>query len=385
MKTNYFLVALLFAVGCGEGDATTESASESNTGTESSTTEEPSTSDSLTGTMSDSDSDPTAGTIGMSETGTTEEPTTEGPTTEEPTTEEPTTEEPTTEEPTTEEPTTGPSTTTSSDVCELTPSEEGTIPIVEACEGEEVMEVMDPWNFSVEWQHTLPGNGAITMPAIGSITDDNDDGLINNEDMPDIAITSWTGGTLVALHGDGSGTIFSIDGINGSAGATIADVDSDGEPEVLAFQPGRVIAVDNTGAIEWTSPALNGLSAYPQLTVADLDMDGEPEVIADVAILEGSTGALKSYMDATGPWRTPVVGDIDLDGKQEIILHSGVFASDGTSLWTIPGNGSASFAALANIDDDDFAEVFVNYGSTVYVHEHDGTMITSWPIPNNTN
>ncbi len=386
MDRRSLLFIVGFAVACGDGDVTSESASESQTGAETSTSDSASDTDSLTGTMSASETeDPTAGTEGMTDSGSTD-PTTEGPTTD-PSTTDPSTTDPSTTDPSTTDPsTTDPSTTTSSDLCELTPPEAGDIPVVEACEGEEVMEVIDPWNFSVEWQYTIAGNGSITMPAVGNVTDDNNDGMINGDDLPDIAITGWTSGTLVLLHGDGSGVIYTLNGIKGNAGAAIADVDSDGEPEVLAFLSNNsVIAVDHSGNIEWTSPALPNISNYPQIAVGDLDMDGDPEVIADTAILEGATGALKTSLNATGPWRTPVVADIDLDGHQEIILHSGVFSSTGANLWTIPGSGSASFAAVANIDDDDFAEVFVNYGNNMYVHEHDGTPITNWPIPNNTN
>jgi hypothetical protein len=145
------------------------------------------------------------------------------------------------------------------------------------------------------------------------------------------------------------------------------------------------MAVNSAGMIEWTSQTFSGIGTYPQVTVADLDEDGSPEVIADYAILDGSTGATIATMSATGPYRTPVVADLDLDGNKEIILHSGVFAADGANLWSVQGSGNAAFSAVANIDDDPEAEVFVNYGSTLHVLEHDGVVIGSYPIPNNTN
>ncbi|MCA9661274.1 MAG: VCBS repeat-containing protein, partial [Myxococcales bacterium] len=283
--------------------------------------------------------------------------------------------------------TTGGSSTTDEPIlCEPSPAPAAPITIDPECEGTEVEEVVDPWNFSVEWQHPIAGNGAIVMPAIGSLTDDNMDGKVDADDVPDIVVNGWSSNVLTALHGDGSGVIFEYSGSRGNTGPAIADVDSDGVPEVVTINTqNQVTAISAGGQVKWTSPAIGGLSTYPQVTVADLDEDGDVEVIADIAIVDGATGALIATMGATGPWRTPVVADLDLDGSKEIILHSGVFASDGANLWTIPGSGQASFAAVANIDDDPEAEVFVNYGSKLYVHEHDGVAIGSYPIPGNTN
>ena len=42
----------------------------------------------------------------------------------------------------------------------------------------------------------------IVMPAVGNLTDDNGDGLINDLDRPDIVYTTWNENHLVALHGD---------------------------------------------------------------------------------------------------------------------------------------------------------------------------------------
>ncbi len=260
----------------------------------------------------------------------------------------------------------------------------GPIEVIQECEGTEVEEVVDPWNFSVEWQYEIPGLGAIAMPAVGNITDDTKDGAIDVDDVPDIVFSAWSENSLIALHGDGSGTIFEIANTKGLAGPAIADVDGDGDPEVLTFTgEDAVIAVDGGGTIEWTSPALEGIAGSPQITVADLDEDGDVEVIADRVILDGATGAVVAEMSASGPHRVPVVADLDLDGSKEIILHNAVFASDGTNLWSIPGSGHAAFAAVANIDDDPEAEVFVNYGNNLHVHEHDGVEIGDYTIPDN--
>ena len=245
-------------------------------------------------------------------------------------------------------------------------------------------QVVDPWKFKVEWYYEA-ADDVHSLPAVNVLTDDDGDGDVDGDDLPAIAL-GVQGGSLVVLRGDGS-LLFTLDGMHTSAGPTIADVDGDGVPEVIMLDKLKsVVAVDGAGKIEWTSPPLVGLSSSPQITVADLDEDGDVEIIADAAIVDGKSGALIAAMAVKGPFRTPVVADLDLDGHKEIIIHHQVFSSTGALLWEIVGgNGLAAFASVANIDADPEAEVFINYGINLYVREHDGTPIGQYPIPGKPN
>ena len=239
------------------------------------------------------------------------------------------------------------------------------------------IEVKDPWNVNIEWQYTVSsGTGVIVMPAVGNLTDDNGDGLVNELDTPDIVFTSWTGSTLVALHGDGSGLIFEKSGFNGNAGVAIADVTGDGRPEIIAATTGRQIAaVDGRGTTLWTSAAFSWQS-YPQPTVADLDADGDIEVIFDIAVVEGATGATVATLGGiTSSWRTPVAADLDADGTQEILLAENVYSHTGAVEWSVPRTGSGTFAAVADIDGDAGGESFWVTGAQLHIRDHDGTAI----------
>ncbi len=257
-----------------------------------------------------------------------------------------------------------------------------TLQIPEECEGGSTPEVTDPWDVGIEWQYTSGGSGVIVMPAVGNLTDDNGDGQVDEDDIPDIAYTTWSENKLEVLSGDGSGLVFSVSGFDGQGGVTIADVDADGTPEVVAIATGyRIAAVDGSGTTKWTSAAFS-MMAYPQPTVADLDNDGMPEVIGDVGVVNGEDGSTVATLGGlTNSWRTPVAADLDQDGTQEIILANRVFDENGNVEWSNAGTGSGNFSAVVQADSDDGGEVFFASGSTVYLHDDDGSVITSFAAP----
>jgi hypothetical protein len=259
----------------------------------------------------------------------------------------------------------------------------GEVPILEACEGTAAPSITDPWDVGIEWQYNTGGSAVIVMPAVGNMTDDNGDGVIDDRDIPDIAYTTWGSNQLELLSGDGSGLIFSVSGFDGQGGVTIADADGDGDPEIVAITPfpTALALVDGSGRTEWTS-ATFGLMAYPQPTVADLDGDGLPEVIADVAVVNGEDGSTVAELaGVTNSWRTPIAADLDQDGDQEIILGNVVYDHTGKKKWSNSGTGDGNFAAVADVDGDAGGEVIFVSGSVAYVHDDDGSLIRQFNIP----
>ncbi len=268
------------------------------------------------------------------------------------------------------------------DTCVVDEHPGGEVEVLEACTGDAIPVVKDPWNVSIEWQYTTSGSGVIVMPAVGNLTDDNGDGLVNENDNPDIVFVEWTAGELIALHGDGSGEIFRVSAMCGFAGVTIADVDVDGEPEVVALNlNGEIVAIDGSGALKWKSARFS-LGSYPQPAVADLDADGDVEIVFDTAVVAGLDGATLFRLPGVGTsWRTPVLADIDADGTQEIIIGEEVFDHTGVTEWRIASTGMGNFAAVADVDGDVGGEVFFLSGKKMYLHEPDGTLISSAAIP----
>jgi hypothetical protein len=264
------------------------------------------------------------------------------------------------------------------DACELETLPAGSVTVDAACLAPDI-QIADPWDVAIEWQYTVTGgSGVIVMPAIGNLTDDNGDGVVDDQDNPDIVFTTWSQNHLVALHGDGSGVIFQLPGFNGNAGVAIADVDSDGQPEIIAGSTtGQIVAVDVAGKVEWVSEKFP-FQAYPQPTVADLEGDGDIEVIFDIAIVEGSDGStVTTLAGVTSNWRAPVVADVDNDGIQEILLGEHCYSPTGVIEFSVPrvSDSDSVFAAVADIDGDPGGESFWVTGSKMYIVDDNGSIL----------
>lgn len=271
----------------------------------------------------------------------------------------------------------------------------------------------------------------VATPVVLNLTDDNGDGLTNDDDTPDIAFLTYdfAGGccnvaaTLRVVSGECEDdktmtTLASIKApvLNNDSGVAAGDLDGDGVPELVA-----ITRVNNAvrGAVAFRRTAADG-SAWEVLwhnathpgpthtlggatiSLADLEGDGLPEVVIGNVVLEGDSGALKWDGVVTsggkggignngflGPSST--VADIDLDGVQEVIAGNTVYAADGKVKWTFnymtnnsPCGGGLpcdGFNAVANFDDDDEAEIVIVRLGEVFVLDTDGTQLHRIVLP----
>jgi hypothetical protein len=134
---------------------------------------------------------------------------------------------------------------------------------------------------------------------------------------------------------------------------------------------------------------------YASPAVADLDKDGQPEVIwgsYDVVALNGATGALKWRASSSNRvWPSIAVADLTGDGALEIVVgRSGdqltVYNASGNALWMRNpfGSGEIRTLALADLENDGKIEIVVGRasgGSTrqLSVYSHDGAVRNGWP------
>jgi len=262
------------------------------------------------------------------------------------------------------------------------PAEAEVVP-VEECIGTADHEVVDPWNVVVEWQWAAPddGYGIETLPAVGNLTDDNDDGGIDEGDSPDIAFVTLDG-TLTALHGNGTGLIFAVPGFHHWTGVVIADVDLDGWPEVVGITADRLAAVDRMGTLEWTSGPLGHDVEFLAPTAADLEGDGDVEVLFGGTVVEGASGDLVVRMSSNTTRRPQtIVADLDMDGIAEIVLGAGLYAPDGSQLWDVPTYCNLSYSAVADMDGDPEAEVVFANGTQIMIRDSDGSEVMTVELP----
>jgi len=238
----------------------------------------------------------------------------------------------------------------------------------------------------IEWN--LNGYNAYGPPVVGQLNDDNGDGNINAQDVPDIVYSTIYGGGLVSVNGQ-TGQIQWVSNAvsNGFSGQAIGDVDGDGIPEIAAANgPTRVVLMDNTGAQIWAADAGSmPLTYFMYPSIADMDNDGLAEIIIGSAIFnhdgtlagKGPHGVggcpNQSTYNAEGSISIPV--DIDGDGQLEIVVGNAAYEKDGSVVWY---NGTADgIPAVADMDLDGQPEIVVISGNSAWTLETDGTP-TGW-------
>lgn len=274
--------------------------------------------------------------------------------------------------------------------CEvLEAGDPGLITVVEECVGTEGgggTVVTDPWSVRTKWTFSAPSSDAsasnsYAQPVIGNLDDDNGDGVIDENDSPEVVICAFgSQGYIVAIDGATGTEKWSYRGTSTTAAVLIADIDSDGYPDVVGYDSGaRPIALEGDGTLKWSSSRSPTSTSYPLVSVADLDGDGNPEIIADDLVLNGEDGSVEFSIGASGsnPYRIAAVADVDLDGDQEIFIGGNAYDSDGSILWSTGEVGTYGFwPVVLQADSDPEAEVaFI--GRNYSLWDDDGSEITT--------
>lgn len=227
-------------------------------------------------------------------------------------------------------------------------------------------------------------NQVMSAPMVVNLTDDNGDGRIDDNDMPDILfVTAQPGdiygtapGVLRAISGDDGHEVFTVTDLNQrltwTATLAVGDIDGDGRPEIIGTRyGGGTIAFEHDGTVKWTSSY--GNAAWGGISIADIDHDGHPEIIIGATVLNND-GTLKWQGTAgqgSNYGRISLVADVDMDGLPEIVAGNTVYRNDGGILWhnTALGDG---FNAVADFDDDPYPEIVLVSNGKVYLLEHNG-------------
>ena len=129
-------------------------------------------------------------------------------------------------------------------------------------------------------------------------------------------------------------------------------------------------------------------NGYNYPGIADMDGDGQPEVVVGSAILDGATGAIRGkgphgigageyYMgggSSYGAMSIPI--DLNVDGKLELITENAAYTVNGDTIWH--NGGQDGLVSVADFDGDGEGEIVVSGGARVWGLETNGTQI--WEV-----
>ncbi len=259
----------------------------------------------------------------------------------------------------------------------------------------------------LEWKWTNEeDNGAYAntqmAPLVVNVNDDNGDGVINENDVPDVLTV---GGDC---HGSGRGKLVALDGRNGAVlwstdpathsvlgcfGIAAGDLDDDGLIEIVALGANEnrehFMIFEHDGSFKLFSEDL-GYVPYAgygdtNFTLADLNRDGTPEILFSKRIYNNQGQLLAEGPGDPDRNYQPVAVDLDLQGDMEVIYGAYAMRSDGSLYWDatdIAPEQTFNFVfrgAVGNLDDDPMPEIVLtstNRASAgrVVALEHDGTL-----------
>lgn len=245
-------------------------------------------------------------------------------------------------------------------------------------------------NVGLKWEWSEPSyfpeyNQVLATPIIGQLNDDNSDGLINNLDVSDIVLVSFssdnpnTVGILRALSGIDGEELWPLNNTPIYAdyhySPALADLDDDGQIEIISFNSlnGLISVSDTTGSIIKQFEKDN--TSLSHVTIADLDSDSSPEFIVGNTVYNYESG--KQF--TLSGWESDIVTfDYDLDGDMEILVDGSLYDNTGELIWKYDDIGKLRFSSIANLDSDDEPEIIISFQggeqSGVIVLEHNGEL-----------
>ncbi len=279
---------------------------------------------------------------------------------------------------------------------------------LEKCEYHPPTTAFDPVvNYSWGGVTTSPYSSDVMMtPIVVELDDDNCDGKVTAEDIPEIVFSTFSGGKY---YGPGTLHIISVVGgqvvdklnkpnaVQASGGLAAGDLDGDGVAEIvgcMAPAPGGasccdaqaentgVVAYKADGSVLWTQPDTTKVHCgYEAPAIADPDHTGHPMVLVGTTLLDGQTGAVLKQLDPSSTYGAKLTSfaDVDGDGKLDVVEGRRAWRTDGTVIWDLSTGATTipfGYHAVGDLDKDGKPEVVVISSSgphKAYVLSYDPT------------
>ncbi len=258
-----------------------------------------------------------------------------------------------------------------------------------ACLGLNPYEEFSP-NQATEWQWnsspTEPDyDHVINAPVVINLTDDDGDGDIDSDDVPDVVFYSYTDGAFSDAN------TRAVSGADGSelwthtqnrahprghiAGGEL-DSSSPGPELVIVSQADEVVLLSATGVELWATEHPDGLArAAP--AIHDMNQDGDPEIIVGRAVFSSGGALLGIGSEGRGANQSrgqmSFAVDLDGDGALEVIVGNAAYDMFGNTLWS---NGEPDgFPGVADFDLDGDPEIVVVVDGGVRLQDHVGNVL----------
>jgi len=238
---------------------------------------------------------------------------------------------------------------------------------------------------SVKWNHLVDGNSWIqTAPTILDV--DGDEYL-------DFVIANWNFGDdhkIFAYRANDHQLLWETELPDGVMyhGASHADIDNDGKEElVIGDYSGQLIVLNaEDGSIHWTFRFPFSYSVAAPTNIADLDQDGDLEIIFfdwfQLGVLDHEGNLVWKYEIPNNPssFRGAAISDVNDDEFLDIVFATsdgkvyGVDGFFGEELWSVDLRadiGESNFdidhaPVISDFDDDGFLDLFVVGGHAEY-------------------
>ncbi len=245
-----------------------------------------------------------------------------------------------------------------------------------------------PDSFEPEVQWIYEGIDSLVTPMVANLTDDNADGSIDVDDIPDVVISSGMqsdDGTIHVLDGATGVLHFQIGPVAGWLSPSLGDIDADGLPEIVTGRGSLGLGVtlhayEHDGTLKWTGQGMFG-GAYTATALADLYNDGDVEILAGDSLYDHLGNNLWTITGYGFVVTASTAVDLDGDGDLEVTFGDKAFHHDGSPYYeTSLAPGLGIFPQIGNFDDDDDPEIVVGHQQGVTMLEHDGTEKVSIPI-----
>ena len=247
-----------------------------------------------------------------------------------------------------------------------------------------------------------------TFPTLPILVDANNDGF------PDIVIAdddtiyvydAFNGLSLLWSYTYDTSDISPNTGSQTWGAPAVANLDGDDDPEIVIFFEEKVVALNHDGSELWVYKDNNANGFRPShVTIADVDGDGEVEIIVAQALSAGlvllNHEIIVLNADGTLLWDEVVrettssssgvaTHDFNGDGVWEVLWNGYddgflIFnGPDGDRIFNEPRINSGTivdYPSVADVDGDNFAEVLLGDSEGLWVVGHDEVWANSRPL-----